>query len=236
MSDHRLRNEVPPRPMRKTAGEVRFIKDHGDDSSAWAWGQHAPAQRVMDREHKFNVECSKDMAKVLRSTLAALGHAMSAYSVFAKIKSRDISPDGNLGGRGYIMEIKAMRRQYMNIVEALSAISDTLYDEVTADHWTTAKEELLFEVMQQVEDIKDDPEGWAVEQETSMPTSDITTERAAILEEQKEKEGKGKKSKKKDDQTPKERDFLSPRHFKTASATTTASRVAERYLASQRGN
>ena len=22
----------------KTAGEVRFIKDHGDDSNAWAWG------------------------------------------------------------------------------------------------------------------------------------------------------------------------------------------------------
>ena len=27
---------TPPRV--KTAGEVRFIKDHGDDSNAWAWG------------------------------------------------------------------------------------------------------------------------------------------------------------------------------------------------------
>jgi len=82
----------------------------------------------MDPEHKYNKKCNKNLAKVLRATLSALGHAMSAYSTFAKIKSRDISPDGNLGGRGYIMEIKAMRRQYINMVEALSALSDTLYD------------------------------------------------------------------------------------------------------------
>ncbi len=150
----------------KTAGEVRFIKDHGDDSSAWAWGQHPPSQRTMDKNHQFNKRCSKDMARVLRATLSALGHAMSAYSVFAKIKSRDISPDGNLGGRGYIMEIKGMRRQYMNIVEALSALSDTLYDEMTADHWKEVQEKMVQKVMQDIEEIKDDPEGWAIQEET----------------------------------------------------------------------
>lgn len=149
----------------KTAGEVRFIKDHGDDSNAWAWGQHPPSGRLMDPEHKFNKKCSKDMAKVLRATLSSLGHAMSAYSTFAKIKSRDISPDGNLGGRGYIMEIKAMRRQYMNIVEALSALSDTLYDEVTADHWQIAQAKVLEQVMEDIEDIKEDPEAWALQEQ-----------------------------------------------------------------------
>ena len=99
----------------KTAGEVRFIKDHGDDSML---GLGATPPLEVHSEHKYNKKCNKDLAKVLRATLSALGHAMSAYSTFAKIKSRDISPDGNLGGRGYIREIKAMRRQYMNIVEA----------------------------------------------------------------------------------------------------------------------
>jgi hypothetical protein len=156
-----------PKGMKKTAGEVRFIKDHGDDSSAWAWGQHPPSQRTMDKNHVFNKRCSKDLARVLRATLSALGHAMSAYSVFAKIKSRDISPDGNLGGRGYIMEIKGMRRQYMNIVEALSALSDTLYDEITADHWKAVQEKMVEKVMQDIEEIKDDPEGWALQEEES---------------------------------------------------------------------
>jgi len=154
-----------PKGLKKTAGEVRFIKDHGDDSSAWAWGQHPPSQRVMDKNHVFNKRCSKDLARVLRATLSALGHAMSAYSVFAKIKSRDISPDGNLGGRGYIMEIKGMRRQYMNIVEALSALSDTLYDEIKADHWKALQEAMVEKVMEDIEDIKDDPEAWAKQEE-----------------------------------------------------------------------
>lgn len=149
----------------KTAGEVRFIKDHGDDSNAWAWGQHPPSQRTMDPNHTFNQRCNKNIAKVLRSTLSSLGHAMSAYATFAKVKSRDISPDGNLGGRGYIMEIKAIRRQYMNVVEALSAISDTLYDEITADHWKVEQSKMLNQVMEEVEEIKDDPEAWAVEVE-----------------------------------------------------------------------
>ena len=149
----------------KTAGEVRFIKDHGDDSNAWAWGQHPPSQRTMDSNHIFNKKSTKNIAKVLRSTLSSLGHAMSAYTTFAKIKSRDISPDGNLGGRGYIMEIKAIRRQYMNVVEALSAMSDTLYDEITADHWKVEQSKMLNQVMEEVEDIKDDPEAWAVEVE-----------------------------------------------------------------------
>lgn len=149
----------------KTAGEVRFIKDHGDDSNAWAWGQHPPSQRKMDSNHIFNQKCNKNIAKVLRSTLSSLGHAMSAYNTFAKIKSRDISPDGNLGGRGYIMEIKAIRRQYMNVVEALSAMSDTLYDEITADHWKVEQNKMLNQVMDDIEDIKDNPEAWAEEVE-----------------------------------------------------------------------
>jgi hypothetical protein len=149
----------------KTAGEVRFIKDHGDDSNAWAWGQHPPSQRNMHPNHVFNAKCNKVLAKVLRSTLSSLGHAMSAYSAFAKIKSRDVSPDGNLGGRGYIMEIKAMRRQYMNIVEALSALSDTLYDEITADHWGALQESVVDNMMSDIEDIKDDPQEWAIQEE-----------------------------------------------------------------------
>ncbi len=149
----------------RTAGEVRFIKDHGDDSNAWAWSQHPPSERQMDNNHKFNQKCNKSVAKVLRSTLSSLGHAMSAYSTFAKVKSRDISPDGNLGGRGYIMEIKAIRRQYMNVVEALSAISDTLYDEITADHWKIEDNKNLEQVMDQIEEIKEDPEAWANESE-----------------------------------------------------------------------
>ena len=42
--------------------------------------------------HTFNQKCNKNIAKVLRSTLSALGHSMSAYATFAKIKSETSAP------------------------------------------------------------------------------------------------------------------------------------------------
>jgi len=166
MSDFREDNEIySPKRRVKTAGEVRFIKDRGDDSTAWAWGQHNPQERMMMPDYRYNKKCAKDLARVLRSSLMSLGHAMSAYAVFTKIKSRDVSPDGNMGGRGYIMEIKNMRRQFMNVVEALSALSDTIYDEINADHWEIAQQKIVEQIMEQAEAVMEDPESWAQELE-----------------------------------------------------------------------
>lgn len=150
---------------KKTAGEVRFIKDQGNTADGWAWGGTPPNQRNMDEGHQFNPKHSKELAKILRATVSSLGHALSAYRDFTKLKSRDVSPDGSLGGRGYIMQIKDMRKQFMNITEALSALSDTLYDEITADHWAIAKSQIVEEIISQAEEIKEDPEQWAEEQE-----------------------------------------------------------------------
>ena len=152
-----------PKKMRKTAGEVRFIKDNNNDGSQWGWSGMPPSQRTLIEDHDFNHRASKDLAKVLRATLASLGHAMSAYTIFTKLKSRDVSPDGSLGGKGYIQEIKHMRKQYMNIVEALSAMTDTLYDEINAPHWSQKSRDTET-IVEQAEAIKDDPEQWADEQ------------------------------------------------------------------------
>jgi len=154
---------IKKKNMERIAGEVRFIKDQGGNSTEWAWGGYSPSERMMDKSHAFNPKCKKALAKVMRSSLFALGHAMSAYSRFSKIKSRDISPDGRLGGRGYIQEIKTMRKQYMNVVEALSSLSDTIYDEINADHWTIAREKIIEEYMNEAQQIMEDPEEWAEE-------------------------------------------------------------------------
>ena len=104
-----------------------------------------------------------------------MGHAMSAYSTFTKIKSADVSPDGNLGGKGYIQKIMDMRKQYMNVVEALSALSDTIYDEISAPHWsaisrqeTVEEKQEVAQIIQDAQEIKENPEGWAEEQEVEM--------------------------------------------------------------------
>ena len=167
------------KPMERTAGEVRFVKDNSNDANSWAWKQ-GPSERNMEPDYNYNPKKKKELAKVLRSTTAAMGHAMSAYSTFTKIKSADVSPDGNLGGKGYIQKIMDMRRQYMNVVEALSALSDTIYDEIAAPHWsaisrqeTDEEKEEVAQIIQDAQDIKENPEEWAEEQEEEMNDNHI---------------------------------------------------------------
>lgn len=155
----------------KTAGEVVFRKDMSNDANAWAYGGVGPSEREILNDFNYSPRNMKPLAKVLRSTLAALGHVLSAYQSFAKIKSAKVSPDGNLGGKGYIQKIADMRKQYMNVVEALSSISDTLYDETTAPHWSAIsrqeEEEDRQEVRELIEDaeqIREDPQEWAEDQ------------------------------------------------------------------------
>jgi len=163
-------------PMQRTAGEVRFIKDRGDDGAAWAWAGVGPSERNMQPGFIFDQKQLKILAKILRSTLMALGHTQSAYDFFTKMKSADISPDGNLGGRGYVQPVADMRRQFMNCSEALSALGDTLYDEINAPHWNPEAAEVsdarerqdVREIMEDVEEIRRDPEEWAEEAEEEM--------------------------------------------------------------------
>jgi hypothetical protein len=172
----------------KIAGEVRFIKDRGGDQKEWGWGTPGPSERELS-DYQFNPTNLKPLAKTLRAALSALGHAESAYSTFTKIKSSTISPDGSLGGRGYIMKISEIRRQLMNAVEVLSSITDTLYDEMRAPHWDPAIEEQgtrerdeVKDIMSDAEEIKENPEGWAEKEEA---------EEGEISEDQDEDSGGG---------------------------------------------
>lgn len=183
-------NRVAQRHLRvKTAGEVRFIKDRGGDANEWGWGTPGPSEREIDKDFIFNPRELKPLAQALRSLLMGLGHTTSAYNTLTKIKSSRISPDGNLGGKGYIQKITDMRRQLMNSIEALSAASDTIYDEINAPHWNPAEDTLdprdreeVKEIVEDAEEIRQDPEGWAEKEEAEMD-GDNSRERPARLKE-----------------------------------------------------
>lgn len=155
----------------KTAGEVIFKKDRGDDAGSWAFNDIPPSRREIGRDHNYSPKNVKNLARILRATLAALGYSLAAYNQFAKVKSAKVSPDGNLGGKGYIQKIVDMRKQYMNCVEALSAISDTLHDEVNGPHWSVISRQeddeakgQVADLIQDAEKIRADPQEWAEDQ------------------------------------------------------------------------
>jgi len=152
----------------KTAGEVIFKKDRGDDVGSWAYNDIAPSLREIPNDFNYSPRHQKPLAKILRATLAALGHTLSGYNRFAKIKSARVSPDGAMGGRGYIQKIADMRKQYMNCVEALSALADTIYDEINAPHWSVMSRQEedgekaeIKAIIGDAESIRSDPQEWA---------------------------------------------------------------------------
>lgn len=156
----------------KTAGEVRFIKDRSGDETGWAF--QPPGASVREppaSDFSYNPKDLQPLAACLEATLGGLGLSLTALNEFAKLSTRKVSGDGLLGGRGYVQKVSDMRRQFTNIVEALSALSDTLYDEIEAPHWAEASRNLpsadsvdVQENLDNAKKIKKDPEAWAENQ------------------------------------------------------------------------
>lgn len=91
--------------------------------------------REIPKDHPFDKRALKPLSKALWASTVALGHALTAYRHLSRIKSATVSPDGRLGGKGYVMQLGVMRQKLFEASEALSSISDTIYDEITAPHW-----------------------------------------------------------------------------------------------------
>jgi hypothetical protein len=111
------------------------------------------------------------MAKALWAASVGLGHALAAYRHFSRLKSATVSPDGQLGGRGYVMGITDIRKKLYDACESLSAISDTLYDEISAPHWKPKLAQLsendaedVQRFVEESQDVMADPEDEAEEE------------------------------------------------------------------------
>lgn len=149
-----LANRVASRV--KTAGEIRFVKDQG------------PKQREIPEDFVFKTKYLKPMSRVLWSLSCSMGHLVSAHSIFTKMKAVNMSPDGNLGGKGYIQEIREMRKKLSESIETLSDCIDTVHDEIKAPHWQhemkhmpKEDEQEVNDLVQEAEEVMEDPESYA---------------------------------------------------------------------------
>jgi hypothetical protein len=130
----------------KTAGKIEFVKDTG------------PLRRdVRAPGFQWSSDAMRNLAKVLWAVQRAHSYTMTAYRTFSKMNSSQFSPDGLLGGRGYIQAVKDMRRDVASAAEVLSAFADTIQDELDADHWKGIKAGVE-EIVEDAEQIREDPE------------------------------------------------------------------------------
>lgn len=121
------------------------------------------AKRAIPQGHKYNHKDLRPLARTLFAASVALGHSITAYKEFSRIKSSSISPDGMLGGKGYVMKVRDIRSHLQQASELLSTITDTLHDELHAPHWQPEIRELdgyngVEELIEESDEVLENPE------------------------------------------------------------------------------
>jgi len=107
-------------------------------------------------------EFDKSKAKILKDALhnlnVALGTMVSSMKELAILRGSDITPDGKIGGRGFIMEFKDVKSIIHRTIEDLSNVTDTIADELTNPKWGLKDKELkvVEKEKEEVEEEKDD--------------------------------------------------------------------------------
>lgn len=167
----RVAGEMPPPPM-KAGG-------NGIDNEV---GGHL--KRAIPSDYDYDPRALKPLAKMSWALSIALGHAMTAHRQFTKLKSATISPDGLIGGRGYVMSVKDVRKALYDACESISAVADTIHDEIHGPHWRPKLAELEKEDVEVVERLVgeadknlEDPEG---EVEEEMDEAEKEGDRAEL--------------------------------------------------------
>jgi hypothetical protein len=120
-------------------------------------------KRKIPTGHKYDSKALKPLVRTLFSSSIALGHSVRAYREFTRIKSSSISPDGLIGGNGYVLSIKDVRSMLQQSSELLSSLIDTIHDEISAPHWKSEitnlekkDRESINELLEKSNDIIDD--------------------------------------------------------------------------------
>jgi hypothetical protein len=106
-------------------------------------------------------EFDKSKAKILKDSLhnmnVALGTLISAMKELAILRGSDITPDGKIGGRGFIMEYKEIKSIVNRVIEDLSNVTDSIADELTNPKWGLKDKELKV-VEKEKEDVEEEKE------------------------------------------------------------------------------
>lgn len=131
---------------------------------------------------KFNDQGIKTIAQTYKHLAAAFMNLVKANNLFASCKSSQVSPDGKLGGKGYIQPIKDIRESFSILTNTMSELIDTFHDEVNSPYWkkTTLEDNpIVKEILSQADQMIDKAEEIEDKKEGAMPPK--------LSEEEKEK-------------------------------------------------
>lgn len=140
----------------------------------------APEKKKEKKEHAgearrnldgFEYDTSKAiiLKKALHNLNVSLGTLLSAMKDLSLLRGSEITPDGMIGGRGFIMPFKEIKTDIATSIDDLSNITDSIADELTNPKWGLSTEDKK-KVKLEKEEIQDEIE--EVEEEVPEMTQD----------------------------------------------------------------
>jgi len=127
------------------------------------------SRREISEDFKYNKLKLKHVKHILHNVSVALGTLTSALHEFSRFKGRDVSPDGQLGGLGYIMSLKDVKDGIGSSIQILSDISDTLADELTNPRWEAKEDKEVKELLKEKEKVEEEAEEEIAPEDVSNP-------------------------------------------------------------------
>ena len=94
------------------------------------------------------------LQKALHNINVSLGTMLAAMKDLSILRGSDITPDGKLGGSGFIMAFKDIKTILADAINNLSNVTDTIADELTNPKWglTDKEKKKVEEVKEEVEE------------------------------------------------------------------------------------
>lgn len=112
-------------------------------------------RREISEDFKYDKKKLKHIKRVLHNVNVALGTLVSALNEFSKLKAPDISPDGMLGGLGYIMSVRDIKEILNGSVKNLSDVTDSLADELGNPRWDAGDDQEVKKLLKEKEEIEE---------------------------------------------------------------------------------
>lgn len=147
-------------------------------------GAASGVHRQISEDFKYNKAKLKHLKRILHNVTVALGTLTSAHNEFSRIKGPDISPDGLLGGLGYIISIKDIKDALLTAMKNVGDIADCIADELTNPKWDVQDDKdvkKLIKEKKRVEEEVEDVMAPDSEEENIEPEDVVTSEEALDL-------------------------------------------------------
>ena len=112
-------------------------------------------RRSIPDDYTYNPKKLKHLKAILHNISIALGTLSSAHNEFSKLKGPEISPDGLLGGVGYIIPIREIKETFNTSLHGLSNVADCIADELTNPRWNSKEDKEVKDLIKEKEEVTD---------------------------------------------------------------------------------